>query len=149
MRLYWPPCFWGGNAVVGRFLAGSVPPVTISATRLTISVLVFTPFVIQLLRQDWEQAKRHWGGIVAAAITGVIGYNLLIYWALNYTTAINARIINSTSPLFYWFIGLPVFKGETNGPSFSFHRGFHGGHYVGCLPRVFGADRTWTLTGAT
>lgn len=95
--------FWGGNAVVGRFLAGSLPPVTISALRLTISALVFTPFVIKLLRQDWEQAKRHWGGIVAAAITGVIGYNLLIYWALNYTTAINATLINSTSPL---FIGL-------------------------------------------
>jgi drug/metabolite transporter (DMT)-like permease len=92
--------FWGGNAVVGRFLADSLPPITISAIRISISVLIFIPLVYKIMKKEWPQAKKHFGTLLVLACTGVIGYNLLIYWALNYTTAINATLINSTSPLF-------------------------------------------------
>ncbi|MBS8263908.1 DMT family transporter [Mesobacillus boroniphilus] len=96
--------FWGGNAVAGKFLAGSLPPVTISFTRLGIGVLIMSPVIIKLFKHEREALKEHFKLLLFLAVTGVIGFNLLIYWALNYTTAINATLLNSTSPLFIFLL---------------------------------------------
>ena len=96
--------FWGGNAVAGKFLAGSLPPVTISFTRLAIGVLVMSPVIIKLFKNERHSLREHFKLLLFLALTGVIGFNLLIYWALNYTTAISATLLNSTSPLFMFLL---------------------------------------------
>jgi drug/metabolite transporter (DMT)-like permease len=96
--------FWGGNAVAGKFLAGSLPPVTISFIRLSIGALIMSPVIIRLLRQERAALKENFKLLFFLAVTGVIGFNLLIYWAVNYTTAINATLLNSTSPLFIFLL---------------------------------------------
>jgi drug/metabolite transporter (DMT)-like permease len=96
--------FWGGNAVAGKFLADSLPPVTISFIRLTIGVMIMSPVIIRLLRRDTAALRVNFKLLLFLAVTGVIGFNLLIYWALNYTTAINATLLNSTSPLFIFLL---------------------------------------------
>ena len=96
--------FWGGNAVAGKFLAGSLPPVTISFTRLAIGVLIMSPVIIKLFMHERAAFREHFRLLLFLAVTGVIGFNLLIYWAVNYTTAINATLLNSTSPLFIFLL---------------------------------------------
>lgn len=96
--------FWGGNAVAGKFLAASLPPVTISFIRLMIGVFIMSPVIIRLLKQDMAALRENFKLLVFLAVTGIIGFNLLIYWALNYTTAINATLLNSTSPLFIFLL---------------------------------------------
>lgn len=96
--------FWGGNAVAGKFLAGSLPPVTISFIRLSIGVLIMSPVIIRLLRRERAALRENFKLLFFLAVTGVIGFNLLIYWAVNYTTAINATLLNSTSPLFIFLL---------------------------------------------
>lgn len=102
--------FWAGNAVVGRYLAGAMPPVTISALRVTLSTLLFVTFVFPQMKREWPQAKKHIGYLLLLAVCGVMGYNLLTYWALNYTTAVNATLINSTSPLVIGLMAYLVLK---------------------------------------
>lgn len=96
--------FWGGNAVAGKFLAGSLPPVTISFIRLAIGVLIMSPVIIRLFKREMAALRENFKMLVFLAVTGVIGFNLLIYWALNYTSAINATLLNSTSPLFIFLL---------------------------------------------
>jgi drug/metabolite transporter (DMT)-like permease len=96
--------FWGGNAVAGKFLAGSLPPVTISFLRLAIGVLIMSPVIIRLFKRERAALRENLKMLVFLAVTGVIGFNLLIYWALNYTSAINATLLNSTSPLFIFLL---------------------------------------------
>ncbi|OLN21782.1 hypothetical protein BTO30_13070 [Domibacillus antri] len=96
--------FWGGNAVAGKYLAGSIPPVTISFIRLAISLLIVLPFIFPLLKREASAARKNVKVLFILSITGVIGYNLLSYWALNYTTAINSSLLNSTSPLFIFLL---------------------------------------------
>ncbi len=96
--------FWGGNAVAGKFLAGSLPPVTISFIRLAIGVLIMSPVIIRLFKRERAALRENLKILVFLAVTGVIGFNLLIYWALNYTSAINATLLNSTSPLFIFLL---------------------------------------------
>lgn len=96
--------FWGGNAVAGKFLADSLPPVTISFIRLTIGVLIMSPVIIRLIKHERTALRENFKLLFFLAVTGVIGFNLLIYWALNYTSAINATLLNSTSPLFIFLL---------------------------------------------
>jgi len=96
--------FWGGNAVAGEFLSGALPPVTISFIRLAISVLIVSPFLIRLFKEEMPAFRKHFKLLLFLSITGVIGFNLLLYWALNYTTAINSALLNSTSPLFIFLL---------------------------------------------
>jgi drug/metabolite transporter (DMT)-like permease len=96
--------FWGGNAVAGKFLAGSLPPVTISFIRLAIGVLIMSPLIFRLFKQEMAALRENFMMLVFLAVTGVIGFNLLIYWAVNYTSAINATLLNSTSPLFIFLL---------------------------------------------
>lgn len=102
--------FWGGNAVAGKYLAGSIPPVTISFIRLAISVMIIFPFLYPLLRKEFHIARDHLKQLTLLALTGIVGYNLLGYWALNYTTAINFSLLNSTSPLFMFLLTYMIAK---------------------------------------
>jgi drug/metabolite transporter (DMT)-like permease len=96
--------FWGGNAVAGKFLSSSLPAVTISFIRLAISVLIVSPLIIKLFQREMDSFREHFKLLFFLGLTGVIGFNLLCYWALNYTTAINATLLNSTSPLFIFLL---------------------------------------------
>jgi drug/metabolite transporter (DMT)-like permease len=100
--------FWGGNAVAGKYLAGSIPPVTISFIRLAISVLIIIPFFYSILKRELQAAKVHFKLLLYLSLTGVIGFNLLSYWALHYTSAINGSLLNSISPLFIFLLSYLV-----------------------------------------
>ncbi|WLR57275.1 DMT family transporter [Mesobacillus subterraneus] len=60
--------------------------------------------IIKLFRHERAALREHFKLLLFLALTGVIGFNLLIYWALNYTTAINATLLNSTNPLFIFLL---------------------------------------------
>lgn len=92
--------FWGGNAVAARFFAEAVPPVTLSLTRLGISSIIILPFIYQTLIKEWEVFKKQYRLVVLLAVTGVIGFNLISYWAAHYTTAVNISLLNSSTPFF-------------------------------------------------
>jgi drug/metabolite transporter (DMT)-like permease len=102
--------FWGGNAVAGKYLAGSIPPVTISFIRLALSVIIVFPFLYPVLKKEFRIAKIHLMQLTLLALTGIVGYNLLGYWALNYTSAINFSLLNSTTPLFMFLLTYMITK---------------------------------------
>lgn len=92
--------FWGSNSVVGKFLIHDIPPITISLIRLSTSTLILLPFVVPLLKKDWNRVKANYTKILLLTVSGVVGFNLLGYWALEYTSAINFSLFNSTTPFF-------------------------------------------------
>ncbi|WP_169818534.1 DMT family transporter [Domibacillus iocasae] len=100
--------FWGGNAVAGKYLAGSIPPVTISFMRLAISLLIILPILYPLFKREAPAARKNIKLLLILAITGVIGYNLFSYWAVNYTSAINSSLLNSTGPLLIFMLSYIV-----------------------------------------
>lgn len=93
------PLFWGGNAVAGRFAVGEWQPFTITSLRwLTVAVLLL-PFAWQPLKRDWLLIKEHWRTLFLLGSLGMSGFSLLMYWALNYTTAINVSIEQASMPV--------------------------------------------------
>ena len=94
------PLFWSGNAVVGRFVANQIPPVTLSFIRWTAVLLIVLPFAWPHLVRDWTAIRERLGTMVLLSVTGISIFNVLQYWALEYTEALNSLLMQSSGPLF-------------------------------------------------
>jgi drug/metabolite transporter (DMT)-like permease len=92
--------FWAGNIVLARYVAGHVPPMTLSCVRWIGAFLMLLPFAWPHLRRDWPALRAHLPLLVILSATGFSINNALSYWALQYTQAINALLIQSSGPLF-------------------------------------------------
>lgn len=91
--------FWAGNIVLGRFIAGHIPPATISWIRWIGAFAIFLPFAWMYLRSDWKAIKANFGFLTLISAVGISLYTALAYYSLQFTEAINALLIASTGPL--------------------------------------------------
>jgi drug/metabolite transporter (DMT)-like permease len=94
------PLFWAGNAVVGRAVAGHFPPITLSILRWSTAFLIVLPFAWPHLMRDWAAIRERFGIMAVLSLTGISIFNSLQYWALEYTEALNALLMQSSGPLF-------------------------------------------------
>ena len=101
--------FWAGNIVLGRYAAGHVPPMTLSCFRWLGTSLALLPFAWPHLKRDWPALRARLPLIVLLSATGFAINNALSYWALQYTQALNALLIQSSGPLFVALWSLVLF----------------------------------------
>src|SRR3954468_14397243 len=73
--------FWAGNAIVGRFAAGHIPPVTLSVLRWTGAFLIVLPFAWPHLVRDRAAIRAGLGTMVLLSVTGIGAFTTLQYWA--------------------------------------------------------------------
>jgi drug/metabolite transporter (DMT)-like permease len=92
--------FWAGNTVLGRFIAGHIPPITLAFIRWSGAFLILLPFAALHLLRDWPTIRRHWVLMTVLALTGFSAFNTMAYYGLQYTTAINGLLLQSIGPLF-------------------------------------------------
>lgn len=90
---------WAGNIVLGRYVAGHIPPVTLSTVRWIGATLIILPFALPQLRRDLPLIRRSLPALILLAGTGISTYNALSYFALQYTQAVNGLLMQSTAPL--------------------------------------------------
>jgi drug/metabolite transporter (DMT)-like permease len=100
--------FWAGNAIVGRYAAGHIAPVTLSFLRWSGAFLIILPFAWSHLVRDWPLIRARLGMMVLLSVTGIGGFNTLQYWALEHTQALNTLLLQSAGPLFVaiWSLAL-------------------------------------------
>jgi hypothetical protein len=84
--------FWAGNIVLGRYVAGHVPPMTLSCVRWIGAFFMLLPFAWPHLRRDWPALRARIPLMVMLSATGFAINNALSYWALQYTQALNALL---------------------------------------------------------
>jgi drug/metabolite transporter (DMT)-like permease len=91
--------FWAGNIVLGRGLAGHVPPIALACWRWTGAFLIAFGFAWQYLKQDAAVLLRHWRMMLLLSATGIASYNTMAYIGLTGTTALNVLLLQSAGPL--------------------------------------------------
>ena len=101
--------FWAGNIVLARYVAGHVPPMTLSCVRWIGSFILLWPFARAHLKQDWPVLLARWPLMLVLSATGFAVNNALSYWGLQYTQALNALLIQSSGPLFVALWSLALF----------------------------------------
>lgn len=101
--------FWAANIVLARYVAGHIPPITLSCIRWVCGSLMLLPFAWPHLRRDWPALRGHLPLMLALSATGFAINNTLSYWALQFTQALNALLIQSSGPLFVALWSLILF----------------------------------------
>ena len=101
--------FWAGNIVLARHVAGHVPPLTLSCIRWIATFLILLPFAWPHLKQDWPVLRAHLPMMLFLSFVGFAYNNAISYWALQYTEALNALLIQSAGPLFVALWSLALF----------------------------------------
>ena len=101
--------FWAANIVLARYVAGHVPPMTLSCVRWIGAFLMLLPFAWPHLKRDWPALRARLPLMLVLSATGFAFNNALSYWALQYTEALNALLIQSSAPLFVALWALALF----------------------------------------
>jgi drug/metabolite transporter (DMT)-like permease len=101
--------FWAGNIVLGRYVAGQMPPMTLSCIRWVGGFFILLPFAWPHLARDWPVLWARLPLMIVLSATGFALNNALAYWALQYTQALNALLIQSSGPLFVALWSLALF----------------------------------------
>jgi len=101
--LTWTALFWAGNMVVGRAIAGAMSPIALAYWRWVIVIAVLAPFCWREVVLRRALLLRSWRILLLLGVMSTAMYNSLTYWALTYTTATNATVLNSMIPICVMF----------------------------------------------
>jgi drug/metabolite transporter (DMT)-like permease len=102
--------FFAGNAVAGRLAAGLLTPVTLTFLRWTIATALILILARRHLHRDLGAVGRQWPLVFALGALGLAAFNLLLYGALNHTTAINVTIEQSAMPVMIMLVNFIAFR---------------------------------------
>jgi drug/metabolite transporter (DMT)-like permease len=100
---------WAGNAIAGRALVGSVSPITLSALRWGLAALLLLPFGWRVFKPGsplWKNKVR----FLLLGLFGVGSYNVLLYLALQTSSAINVTLIGASMPIWMLLIGAVFYQ---------------------------------------
>lgn len=103
-----PPLLWAGNAVVGRLLAGSVPPLTLNLLRWLLTALILLPLAWRALRPVSALRERA-GYLLLVGLLGVGAFNALQYLALVTSSPINVTLVGASLPVWMLAVGALVY----------------------------------------
>lgn len=106
---------WSGNHLVGRAMAGEVPPIGVSMLRWLVPLLLVLPLARPHLSRDWPQIRAHWPAMLWLGITGGAMFSILQYVGLRYTTALNVSVLNSLVPVLIIAVGTLLFSDRITG----------------------------------
>ena len=101
--------FWAGNIVLARHVGDHVPPITMSCIRWFATFLILLPFAWPHLKHDWPVLRTHLPLLALLSVLGFAYNNAIAYWAMQYTEALNALLIQSAGPLFVAIWSLVLF----------------------------------------
>lgn len=91
--------FWSGNFVLSRAMHSEIPPAGFVFWRWVVALIVLLPLVLPRLPSQWGMVRANLRLIALCGLMGVTLFNLLIYTAVQTTTAINAVLVNSAIPV--------------------------------------------------
>jgi drug/metabolite transporter (DMT)-like permease len=90
--------FWAGNMTLGRALRDQIGPFSLTAARVGIASVLLLLLFRRLSAEDRRMGSDG-GLLLGMALTGIVGFPVLLYYALRFTTATNTALINGTGPL--------------------------------------------------
>src|SRR5438105_3696884 len=101
--------FWAGNIVLARHVGAHVPPITLPTIRWFGVFLILLPFAWPHLKRDWPNLRKSLPLMLFLSLVGFAFNNAISYWAMQYTQALNALLIQSSGPLFVALWSLILF----------------------------------------
>ncbi|WP_108063925.1 DMT family transporter [Poseidonibacter lekithochrous] len=102
--------FWSGNFIFGRLISSSVEPVQLSFFRWFFVFILLLPYMLIHKQRLINSLKKDFRILFLFGALGVAGFNTLLYYGLQTTTATNALLINSSTPIFIIVLSAIILK---------------------------------------
>ena len=103
MRAYavmvFAPLFFCSNLIIGRAANEAVLPNTLAFWRWFIAFAILLPFALPGIRRHFTALRTHAGELFLLGFLGMVVCGSLIYVSLHHTTATNATLIYTSSPV--------------------------------------------------
>lgn len=90
--------FWAGNYIFGKYIGAELSPVEITFLRWLFASIILVFIANFIEKPNWKAVIKKWPALTAQAILGLLGYNILLYYALHFTSPTNAALVNSFNP---------------------------------------------------
>ncbi len=106
--------FWSGNFVVGRFISGVVSPIELSFYRWFFVLVVLMPYYFIHFKRLNYYIKKYFFKILFLGVLSITFFNTFVYFGLQTTTATNALLINSSTPILIILLSSLILKKHLN-----------------------------------
>lgn len=102
--------FWSGNFIFARLVSNSIEPMELSFFRWFFVLILLLPYLLFHYKNIQKVFKKEYFLIIIFSVLGIVGFNTFLYYGLQTTTATNALLINSSTPMFIIVISTLIFK---------------------------------------
>lgn len=102
--------FWGGNAVAGKMAVGHVSPMLLTTARWLIAFAVLAAIGWPRLKADWPVVRKRLVFLTVLSSAGFAVFNLALYSALLFTSAINVSIEQAGMPMLIFVANFVLFR---------------------------------------
>jgi drug/metabolite transporter (DMT)-like permease len=118
---------WGSSYLLIKIAVASIPPVTLIAMRVAVAA-VFLLVVMRIQKTQLPRDRWTWKMLLVQAFLNSIGAWTVLAWGQQYVDSGLAGVLNSTAPIFVFFITLLFARHET----------LNGWKLAGALLGIFG-----------
>jgi len=101
---------WGGNAVAGKLAVGHISPMLLTSIRWGLAFTVLMTFALPQVRRDIKTIQANLPLLIGYGMFGFACFNILLYSALEYTTAINVAIEQAGMPMVIFLANFILFR---------------------------------------
>ncbi len=100
---------WAISVVIARGVHDEIPLIGLTFWRWVIAVVVLAPFVWKDVLRNLDVVRKHWR-IYLTQGTFMVGGATFLFISLNFTTAINASLVNTSQPAVTAFLTWLILK---------------------------------------
>jgi len=102
--------FWAGNSIAGKWAVGHASPMVLVSIRWISLMALLYVFKREQIAADWPAIRPRLGYLLMLGVLGFTVFSAALYYALVYTTAINASILQGSMPLFVFAASFVLFS---------------------------------------
>ena len=103
--------FWAGAFITGKMGVYALSPLVLTFLRMFFSAVIIFPIMVLTEKDNWRIELSSVKYAVLTAGVGMIGYHMFFFYALRYTDASKASMINAINPLLTALMAV-IFLGE-------------------------------------
>lgn len=109
--------FWGASYPWAKIVSTALPPVSAAFIRFFLAALVLLVWLQHLRRRPnfFGLSRRQWGGLIIAALVGIVAYTLCFMYGMRYIAASRAAVLFALNPVLTLLMAALIFRERLNG----------------------------------
>jgi drug/metabolite transporter (DMT)-like permease len=89
--------FWGANFNLSKIVVAEMHPLAAAASRFVIAAVIM--LLLAAMRRERTPWRKHIGAYMLLGLVGICGFNLLFFFGMQSTSAVNGALIMALNPL--------------------------------------------------